>query len=77
MKKLTPSEKGFYIASALIEKELDKIKTPIKLKPHYKKTSNYKEGYYDGLLKASCLMALGEYPEQNKERIEDLLSLLV
>lgn len=69
---------GYQAASVLIEKALNSAekKRPILAGWKLNRRSNeYKQGYYDGLLFAHCLDALGKFPEHNRKQILKTLSL--
>lgn len=66
---------GYKAAGLLIEDALFKAKTYEKLNKKITKSKEYKHGYYNGLLFAYCMLALGEFADQpdNQRQIKEIL----
>jgi hypothetical protein len=66
---------GYQVAAIKIETILDeaKLKCPKRLLWINRKSAAYRAGVYDAILTAHCLMALGEFPEHNKEQIANAM----
>lgn len=69
---------GYLAASISIEKMLDDAQKdrPERLPSRWKQTASYREGYFEGLLFASCMTVLGEFPRvpENAQRIRFILA---
>ena len=72
MSKKTPSHlDGYRAAEIIIAQYLDTYKelVPKRSRKKHTKTKAYTQGYFDGLVFAHCQLALGSFPEHNKEEI--------
>ena len=66
---------GYRAAAILIERLLADAEAyrPEHWNQDMHKLAAYRQGYYDGLLLAHCQMAMGEFPERNKDVIKKAL----
>jgi len=69
---------GYQAAAVLTEKALNKAEKTRPILAGWKlnrRSSEYRQGYYDGLLLAHCLDVLGKFPEHNRKQILKALCL--
>jgi len=74
--KLTQLQ-GYQAASILIDEMMVAAEKKVPHSTHSVKweSASYRQGLYDGIFAAHCLIALGEHPQFNEDKIMEALNL--